>query len=82
MEVEAVVNKQQKEISDRNQRIEELEQKRLQLMTELNDQKLRLQFFVDNVKHFTPGENEHMIDKRGVNNYVPDVTPVIQGTDL
>merc|ERR1711894_321482 len=82
MEVESEVKKRDVLIEHRNGTIQRLDRERLKLLSEVNDQKLRLQHFVDHVTHFTPGENEHLIDKRGVQHYVPDVTPIIEGTDF
>ncbi|XP_063716554.1 uncharacterized protein C6orf163 homolog [Symsagittifera roscoffensis] len=81
MEVEAEVEKREIEIKERDDVISRLEGERVELMGELNEQKLRLQYFVDSVSHFVPGENEHLVDKRGTRPYIPDVTPVIEGTD-
>ncbi|XP_075246199.1 uncharacterized protein LOC142339804 [Convolutriloba macropyga] len=82
LQIEAEVKNRETEIGLRDETIQRLDRERLKLLSDLNDQKLRLQHLVDHVKHFTPGENEHLIDKRGVKGYIPDVTPIIEGTDF
>ena len=57
-------------------------EEKLKTQAELNRQRLQLEIVVDTVAHFTPGENAHMIDKRGVVNFQPGVTEVSSGTDL
>ena len=82
MEVEEEIKKRDMEICGRDSTINDLEGVKKRLMIDVNDQKLRLEYFVDSVKHFTPGQNAHLIDKRGSKNYIPEVTPIIEGTDF
>ena len=82
MEIEEEIKKRDMEISVRDSAVANLETVKKQLMTDLNDQKLRLEYFVDSVRHFVPGQNEHLIDKRGTKDYIPEVTPIIEGTDF